>query len=68
MTYGEWGSAEHHKRYIDKIPSKSRRRCTCGCKKRATHLGKANGVALMSGCEFSVRVWVRDGTEAILRR
>jgi hypothetical protein len=43
------------------VPSTSRCRCYCGCGRRATHVGGCGGVALMSGCEFSVRRWVRDG-------
>lgn len=28
--------------------------------RKKTHAGRANGVTLMSGCELSVRRWVRD--------
>jgi len=58
-SFGEIGSAIDHKRYKQAASSKSRRRCTC-CKRRATHIGMANGVALMGGCEFMVTKWVRD--------
>lgn len=64
---GEWGShgsATAHLHYLAPMPSTSRRRCRCGCKSRSTHIGMANGVALMSGCELSVRRWVRDGRTA----
>jgi len=54
-------------RSIIKAPSKSRTRCYCGCKTRATHIGLGDGVALTMGCEFHVRVWVRDGIELIKR-
>lgn len=54
-----WGSALEHERTIG--PSKNpRRRCSCGCNGRATHTGFANGVALVSACEFFIRRWVRD--------
>ena len=46
-VWGEWGSAEHHVRYAQKVRPASLRRCRCGCGKRATHVGMANGVALM---------------------
>lgn len=59
--FGQWGSSERHKRYDQKAETKSRRRCHCGCKRRATHLGMANGVCLMMGCQLSVKRWVRDG-------
>lgn len=55
------GSSSQHTRYKEKVNPKSRRRCCCGCGKRATHRGMANGICLMMGCDFSVRVWVRDG-------
>jgi len=35
-------------------------RCRCGCKRRATHIGLADGFGMMSGCELTVRRWVRD--------
>lgn len=46
-------------RTMKPVPSRSRRKCNC-CRKRATHVGLGDGVALMSGCEWSVRTWVRD--------
>lgn len=57
----------HGDRSMIKSPSTSRRRCDCGCKTRASHTGMGDGVALMMGCEFHVRVWVRDGIEQIKR-
>ena len=41
-------------------PPRSRRRCHCGCGKRASHMGQANGVTLMMGCELSVARWVKS--------
>jgi hypothetical protein len=60
-AWGAHGSSAEHRRYSERINSASRRRCHCGCGVRATHVGCANGVALMSGCELSVRRWVRTG-------
>lgn len=60
-AWGEWASAEQHVRYAQPVNPRSRRRCTCGCGRRATHLGMANGMALMSGCELRVVHWVRTG-------
>ncbi len=37
------------------------------CTRPCTHLGLANGVALMSGCEWHVRRWVRDPGAGIRR-
>lgn len=69
MRAGDWGHAELHKRSAHTVVGRrGRRKCGCGCGKRCTHTGRANGVAMTSGCEFSVRVWVRDGTAAIIRR
>lgn len=42
------------------MPRRYRRRCGCSCGTRATHVGYRDGIALMSGCEFHVRHWVRD--------
>lgn len=39
------------------VESRSRRRCHCGCKKRATHTGRNNGIALVTGCELYIRRW-----------
>ena len=37
----------------------ARRRCPC-CGKRAGYVGLAGGMAMMSGCEWSVRKWCQD--------
>ena len=58
-SWGQRASATEHVRYCEPAPDK-RRRCRCGCKGAATHLGKAQGIALMGGCEMSVRRWVRN--------
>lgn len=42
------------------VPPRSRRRCNCGCNRRATHLGRANGVGMLTGCQLSVARWVRS--------
>ena len=60
-SWGRYGSALDHVRFAEPIYPRARRRCHCGCKKRATHTGMANGVALMHGCELAVARWVRDG-------
>jgi len=52
-------------RGIRKAPTTSRKRCGCGCKGRATHVGTGNGAGMMSGCELYVRRWVRDGYNQI---
>lgn len=64
----EWkryGSAMEHHRYTQSVETKSRRRCRCGCKRRATHLGMANGVCLVTGCELWLARWVRDPLAAL---
>jgi len=61
-AWGAWGSATEHQRHMWRITGRGGRcRCDCGCGGRATHSGGANGLALMGGCELSVRRWVRDG-------
>lgn len=54
-----YGSVNGH-RTLTTTPPTSRRRCAC-CNRRSTHVGLGDGVALMSGCEMTVRRWVRDG-------
>lgn len=61
MAIRKYGSATEHRRYMESLDSGSRRRCHCGCKKRAVFRGVANGVALTTGCDLYVRRWVRDG-------
>ena len=58
--WGTVGSVKHA-RYSEKVRPKSRRRCGCGCGTRATKVGMANGIALMSGCELRVARWVKTG-------
>lgn len=52
-------SADGHRAMIT-LPPTSRKRCPC-CKHRATHTGLGDGVALMYGCEWRVRLWVKKG-------
>ncbi len=54
--WGRWGSSRDHVRYCDpsQVPPRSRRKCQCGCGKRSTHHGCANGITLMTGCELAV--------------
>jgi hypothetical protein len=56
--WGEWASSAAHVRYMEPVPSTSRRRCPC-CKRRATHMKMANGISLGLGCELYVRRWVK---------
>jgi hypothetical protein len=60
----EWGlhaNARTDVRYMEPVAPKSRKRCHCGCKMRATHYGRANGMTLTKGCEMKIRRWVRGG-------
>lgn len=61
------GNAYTDPRGINPIRSTARIRCHCGCKTRATHVGTANGIAMMMGCELSVRRWVKQGPIASIR-
>ena len=51
---------ERHKREMRRKPVGYRRKCRCSCGRWATHVGTANGVTVMHGCEQSVRRWIRD--------
>ena len=57
--WGSVGGLPGQIRYQEKVDSKSRRRCNCGCGRRASHRGMANGVCLTMGCELSMRRWVK---------
>ena len=50
-------------RSMKKAPNK-RCKCYCGYGGRETHIGLGDGAGMMSGCELSVRRWVRDGSAA----
>ena len=64
-AWGQWGSASDHQLYVERVLPSSRRRCLCGCENRATHLGMANGVALISGCEMAVQRWLKENSRPI---
>lgn len=61
--WGEVASASQHVRYSEPLPRRPgrRKKCWCGCNGPKTHVGKANGIALASGCELRIARWVRDG-------
>ena len=59
--WGQVASAAEHVRYAQPVRPASRRRCHCGCNRRATHLGMANGCGLVTGCELSIQRWIKDG-------
>lgn len=57
----KWGSALKHTRTWMLDKKRRRRACgICGCQNKSTHLGLANGIALMGGCEWHVKRWCRD--------
>jgi hypothetical protein len=61
---GEWGTyanVQTHARYMQRITGRGGRAiCGCGCGSRCTHVGMVNGLGMTSGCEWSMRQWVRD--------
>jgi hypothetical protein len=59
--WGQIGSAVRNVRYALPVPGTSRRRCSCGCNRRATHRGMANGVCLTTACELAICRWVKTG-------
>jgi hypothetical protein len=60
--WGRVGGLVEHIRYMELRPKRAGRKpkCNCGCETPKTHVGKANGVALTSGCELSIRRWVKS--------
>lgn len=61
--FGWSGNALTDPRYAELLPGRirNRRRCSCGCGGKCSHAGMANGLAMTSGCELSMRRWARDG-------
>lgn len=60
VEWGQRGSAEQHVRYVEPIGKTRRwRKCHCGCGRRGTHRGMANGICLTSGCELSMHRWAK---------
>lgn len=60
-----WGNVFEHARTMEPITGRGGRRLCWRCremgvKKRATHTGCANGLGMMSACEWHVRQWVKD--------
>ena len=53
-------STNLREREMRRKPVGYRRKCRCSCGRWATHVGTANGVTVMHGCEQSVRRWIRD--------
>lgn len=69
VTVDRWGDSRIHKRTSRRLPPRlSRRRCNCGCERRATHVGLANGLAMVDGCELSIARWVKTGAKKARRR
>lgn len=58
--WGQVGSVDMV-RYSQPVASRSRSRCHCGCKRRATHIGMANGVGLTTACELAIQRWIKTG-------
>lgn len=66
-----WGSAKDHPRtLVPKDPKDaSRRSCPfTPCRGKSTHMGQANGVTMTSGCEWHMRLWVRDPALVLRKR
>jgi hypothetical protein len=65
-AWGVMGSSIEHVRYAE--PIKSRKKCLCGCEGKRTHAGMANGVCLTSGCELTIRRWVKTGSRRAIAK
>jgi hypothetical protein len=61
----EYTSKNKWNRSMKRAPNK-RRECCCGCNGRLTHIGLGDGAGMMSGCELTVRRWVRDGAASTI--
>lgn len=61
--WGQIGGQPGQIRYMELRKKRPGRqpKCACGCETKKTHLGFANGVCLISGCEMRIRRWVKAG-------
>ena len=59
--WGQVSDARTMVRYAQPVRPTSRRRCGCGCERRATHMGMANGLGMATGCELAIARWVKTG-------
>ncbi|WP_188036015.1 hypothetical protein [Pseudomonas sp. EZ-C24] len=61
--WGQVGGQPGQIRYMELRKERSGRqpKCAYGCETNKTHLGFANGVCLISGCEMRIRRWVKAG-------
>lgn len=55
-----WGSIAHHELTVQPALNRRRRCQFCPTRRAATHVGCANGVAMMQGCEWHAHQWLRD--------
>lgn len=56
-----WGSVAHHELTVQPALNRRKRCRTCSRPRRAaTHVGCANGIATMSGCEWHAYQWLRE--------
>lgn len=59
-----WGRADGHRRTCRPKPDQRSGRRVCSihkCPRACTHTGFANGLAMTSGCEWHMRLWVKWG-------
>lgn len=61
--WGQHASSTENLRYSEPLERRRGRQrdCHCGCGGRVTHRGMANGISLITACEFGIARWVRDG-------
>lgn len=62
-SFGTYGSANEHRRYVELLPGRyrNRRKCDCTCGGKSSHVGMCNGLGMTSGCEWSMRRWAAAG-------
>jgi hypothetical protein len=57
--WGHEGSILKHAVYVEPF-SGSRQLCHCGCRRRVKYISMANGVGMATGCELSMRRFVKQ--------
>lgn len=61
-NWSYYANIHEHVRYAELTSSKSRRKCHCGCKRRATHRGCCNGITMTMACELAIQRWIKTGS------
>lgn len=66
--WGRVANADEDERYMRPVTEDYPGDCSCGCEGPITHVGMANGLGMIAGCELSVRRWVGEDRQSYINR